>query len=113
MSLRKRIGSNHLRGTVRGSTFRRTLAACLRQPLALEVAPAGLMRESEQRLSQWMRARLEVAVHPFRDRDALAHLEDEVLVALNPPLNLEGLPQTALRARVSELRSDLTRASNY
>jgi hypothetical protein len=113
MTLRKRIGSSHLRGNIGGSTFRQTLAACLRDPLGLEVGrPGRLSKQSEHRLSSWMREHLEVAVHPFSDPDALAHLEDEVLAVLDPPLNLEGLPRSELRARVSALRSDLTRASS-
>jgi len=43
-------------------------------------------------------------VHPFPDRDALADLEHAVLRVLDPPLNLDAMPTTELRARVSELR---------
>jgi hypothetical protein len=110
MSLRERIGRNHLAGTIRGSTFRRTLAAILREPIGLRLeAPGRLERESERGLSVWMRQRLDVAVHPFPDRDALANLEDEVLAALDPPLNLEGVPPTALRVRLRGLRAELGR----
>ncbi len=109
MTLRKRIGANHLRGTIRGSTFRRTLAASLRKPLGLVLeTPGRLSRESEQQLSAWMREHLEVAVHPFAARDSLAHLEAEVLAALNPPLNLEGMPESSLRRRLRALRSELS-----
>jgi hypothetical protein len=65
-SLGGRIGGNHLRGTVCGSTFRRTLAAALRRSLGLEIAaPGRLTRAAERELTKWMRDHLEVAVHPF------------------------------------------------
>ena len=89
-TLRNRIGSNHLRGTIRGSTFRRTLGACLRERLGLGIiAPGRLAPDSERALSSWMHEHLTVAVHPFPNRDVLGNLESEVLTALNPPLNLE------------------------
>jgi hypothetical protein len=84
MTLRKRLGSNHLRGTIYGSTFRRTLAACLFEPLELELtAPGRLTADSERRLSVWMCEHLEVAVHPFADRDILGDLEHRVLAILD------------------------------
>ena len=110
MTLRQRLGGNHLGGSIRGSTFRRTLAACLLEPLGLSIAaPDKLARESEVELSAWMRGHLHVAVHPFANRDALGALEHRVLAALDPPLNLEGMPSTVVRQRVSELRRVLTR----
>jgi hypothetical protein len=110
MSLRARIGGNHLAGTICGSTFRRTLAAILREPLELQLGPPGrLERDSERRLSAWMRQHLEVAVYPFPDRDVLASLENEVLAVLDPPLNLEGMPASPIRARLRVLRAELGR----
>jgi hypothetical protein len=107
-SLAGRIGGNHLRGRIRGSTFRLTLAACLRVPLDLEqTGPKLLARESEDGLSEWIREHLAVAVHPFDDRDALADLEDQVLAHLDPPLNLEGMSSTPLRVRLASLRAEL------
>lgn len=108
MTLRQRIGSNHLRGTVRSSTFRRTLAAALATPLGLQAAAGGrLARESENALTSWMHKHLAVAVHPYPHRDALADLERAVLDSLDPPMNLDGRPRTPLRARLSELRASL------
>ena len=64
MTLRRRLGGNHLSGRIRGSTFRLTLAAILAGPERLTTAgPGQLDRDSEQRLSQWMRAHLDAAVH--------------------------------------------------
>lgn len=109
-TLRGRVGTNHLRGRIRGSTFRLTLAAALRGPLGLVVE--GLKRlapESEAELSIWMQAHLEVAVHPFSERDALADLESSVLPALDPPCNLDRCPPTSLRLALADLRADLSR----
>jgi hypothetical protein len=59
-------------------------------------------------LSSWIRAHLELAVHPFKDRYALRDLEDQVLLELDPPLNLEGMKVTPLRATLSLLRASLS-----
>ena len=75
MTLRDRIGDNHLRGTIYGSTFRKTLAACLCKRLELRLdGPGRLARASEQALSTRMREHLRGAVHPFAERDALGDL---------------------------------------
>jgi hypothetical protein len=109
MTLRDRLGGNHLRGSIHGSTFRRTLAAALFEPLSLElIAPGRLARVSEHRLSRWTREHLEVAVYAFANRDALAWLEARVLTVLDPPLNLEGMAASPLRTRLSALRRQLT-----
>jgi polyhydroxyalkanoate synthesis regulator phasin len=102
----------HLNGSIYGSTLRRTLCACLLKPLSLELVAAGkLTRDSEKALSAWMRRHLEVAVHPFPNRDALGDLEKRVLAVLDPQLNLDEMPPSRLRERVSELRRRLTHAS--
>ncbi len=107
-TVRSRIGGNHIRGSVRGSTFRLTLAAVLRGPLELQVAgPRKLGSGSEQRLTTWILTHLEVAVHPFPDADRLGDLERSVLSLLDPPMNLEGMPLTSLRTKLSALRRDI------
>jgi hypothetical protein len=111
MTLRQRLRGNHLRGSVYGSTFRRTLASCLREPLALTVeAPRRLARSSEHALSGWMDRHLSLAAFGFADRDTLGDLETRVLRFLDPPLNLGGVPSTPLRARLAQLRADLATA---
>jgi hypothetical protein len=78
------------------------------QPLALSrIARRQLDPQSEERLSAWMRAHLEVAVFSFGDRDPLADIEHCVLSELDPPLNLDGMPSTPLRSELSLLRSAL------
>ena len=77
-TLRSRIGRNHLGGRIRSSTLRRTLAAVLLAPLALDlVGSRRLDAASEAKLSEWMRRH--GAADWLRDHD-------EVLVALDAPL---------------------------
>lgn len=112
MTLRERIGGNHLRGTIYGSTFRKTLASALRQPLSPEPAGATrLARESEQALSAWIRKHLQVAVYPFPERDALIDLERQVLARLDPPLNLDGMQPTPLRSLLTARRAEMAAAT--
>ena len=105
-TLRSRIGGNHLHGNVYGSTMRLTLASTLLAPLDLQ--PTGdrhMESESERRLSDWIRQHLSVAVVPVPDRAGLRDLEGAVLNLLDPPLNLQGRPQSEVRTRLSYLRS--------
>lgn len=104
-TLASRVGRNHLHGRIRGSTFRLTLASALATTLELASGSARRLESaSEERLSEWMRVHLHVAVHPFPDADALADLEERVLVKLDPPLNLGGMESTPLRESLSRLR---------
>ena len=107
-TLRDRIGRNHLGGNVRSSTFRKTLAASLREPLGLELeAPNKLSGASNAALTEWMHAHLRVATIGVTDRAALAVIEEGVLELLDPPLNLMGMPRTPLRIELSRRRSAL------
>jgi hypothetical protein len=106
-TLASRIGGNHLRGRISASTFRLTLAAALADSLGLVSEASDLDTASEHRLSGWMREHLEVGVHRFPDRDALADLEDHVLAKLDPPLNLDGMPPTPIRQSLSGQRRAL------
>ncbi len=109
-TLGKRIGQMHLGGKVRMSTFRWTLAAALYDQLGLQVQASMLITpSSEQALSEWMRGRLSIAVHPHDDRDTLAGLEHAVLEYLDPPLNLGHMAPTPVRARLTELRRRISR----
>jgi hypothetical protein len=101
----------HLRGNIRGSTFRQTLAALLVEPLGLQVVgPNRLALESEQRLSAWMVNHLSIAVQPYPDRDTLGAMEHVILMELDPPLNLDGMAATPVRRKVAELRRELAHA---
>ncbi len=92
-----RLTKMHARGRAEFSTFRRTLAAVLREPL-------GLTSEDDPRLDEWIDEQLSVVALPMTDAGALAGLEDDVLEELDPPLNLQGMRPTPVRARLSELR---------
>jgi hypothetical protein len=107
-TLRTRIGNNHLKGRIRGSTFRLTLGAALQRRLELQSIGTNTMAaDSEHRLSRWIADHLDVAVFPFQDADALANLEHRVLRVLDPPLNLDGMDITPLRAALRALRASL------
>jgi GIY-YIG catalytic domain len=83
----------------------RSSRPALAGPLGLVTdAPKHLDSASEERLSARMREHLQVAVHPFPERDAVADLEQHVLAQLNPPLNLDGMPPTTLRETLSKRR---------
>jgi hypothetical protein len=98
-----------VRGTIRSATFRRTLAAAPRAALELELVSANkLSNDAEARLNMWISAHVELAVHPVLDRDGLRDLEREVLRSLEPPLNVDGMPATPLRARLRALRERLS-----
>lgn len=104
-TLRSRITTNHLRGNIGSSTFRLTLAACLRGSLNLEVTSKGrLEAESNLRLSAWIRTHLAVATVAHEDRMTLMAVEDAVLQRLDPPLNLKGMAASDTRRELSRLR---------
>lgn len=106
MTLRRRLGGNHIGGGVRSSTFRLTLAAALLEGLGLEVvAPRRLSRESELLVSRWIAKHLALGVHAFPDPDPLADLEHRVLALLDPPFNLDGMPPSPVRSRLREVRA--------
>jgi hypothetical protein len=103
-----RIKRNHLNGSIRSSTFRLTLAAALQHALHLiSTGPSVLESTSEESLRAWMLQHLEVAVHPFAERDVLGDLEGRVLGLLDPPLNLDGMPDTPGRIDLRRLRQAL------
>lgn len=104
MTLRRRV-RQHVRGRIEGSTFRLTLSAALINPLRLQVTgPRRLAAESEAKLSRWIGDHLQIATYPSAEADALADLERCVLADLDPPLNIDGMPSSPVRNRLSELR---------
>jgi hypothetical protein len=102
-TLRSRLLRNHLNGTINGSTFRLTLAAALGDQI---VAPADRTfdRSAEARLSAWMAEHLTVVPLPIADRASLGPLEEKVVQALDPPLNLQHVEKTPLRVLLSKRR---------
>ncbi len=104
-SLGSRIRGNHLGGDIYGSTFRLTLASCLRGRLALQSTGGGRMsKDGEGRLSEWMHAHLEVSVIAYPDRAGLDGFESTVLDRLDPPLNIAKRPTTPVRSQLTILR---------
>jgi hypothetical protein len=67
-----------------------------------------LDRWSNQAVSAWMRLHLAVTTVPLDDRAALIEVEEVVLQRLDPPLNLLGMPSTAIRLRLGDLCRNLT-----
>jgi hypothetical protein len=78
---------------------RRSFAALLRKHLSLTGVPRnlanpghfgnyGLSPADDERLTRWMRDRLEIAVWPTDAHRALVDLETEVLRRWNPPINI-------------------------
>lgn len=104
-TLKSRILGFHLNGNIRGSTFRWTLAAALYKSLTLvTIGSMKLTKTSEDRLSDWIRCHLRVAVCGFGERDALDDLEGRVLELLNPPLNIYKMPTSPIRTKLRQLR---------
>lgn len=101
-TLWSRISGMHLGGRHEFSTFRRTLGAIIassRDETAID----------EIALTRWMHEHLRVIAVPFEDADTLGRLEEDVLLRLDPPLNLKGMAKTVVRRRVTELRQPYAR----
>ncbi|WP_460625298.1 DUF6884 domain-containing protein [Intrasporangium mesophilum] len=96
-TLWSRITGMHLGGRHEFSTFRRTLGSILAHA-------HGSPTIDETALSQWMEAHLKVVAIPYKDADTLGRLEREVLEAIDPPLNLQGMDSSSVRRRITELR---------
>lgn len=108
-TLQSRLMNDQLSGPVSRSTFRLTLAAALKKPLRLKKAgPSELTPASEERLSQWMREHLSLAVYQCVNRDELNDLETRVLAEGDPALNLFSMPISEVRVRISKLRKGLS-----
>lgn len=104
-TLGSRLRSQHIGGNTRSSTLRRTLAAALAIPLRLSAVGGQLGPEGEERLRGFIREHMKVAVVPISDRDRVSVIEAAVVADLDPPLNLEHVQTTPLRARLSQRRS--------
>ncbi len=109
-TLGSRIRGNHINGNASSSTFRLTLSALLLRPLDLTVLkPGRLTREDRRIVSAWIKDHLRVLIVPYDDRDSLEHVEDCVLDAIDPPLNLKGRPTTGPRNLLKGLRRQITK----
>jgi hypothetical protein len=107
-TLASRIGSQHIRGNARSSTFRLTISALLLDALTLQPGGGGKLDPvSNKIVSEWIEEHLRVALAPFDDRDQLSAIEAEVVRRLDPPLNLDHCPANAVRTRLTALRRAL------
>jgi hypothetical protein len=97
------VATHFTSGRTGSSTLRRTLAALLRERLALRALPRRqsdptaadttnftLEPAGDDRLSAWMRDRLRLATCPAPAGTDLTLIEARVLAELLPPLNLKG-----------------------
>jgi hypothetical protein len=113
-TLRTRI-KTHYSGNAEGSTLRKTLGCLLVDELGIQLRRVGsgtrmTFVDGEQALSAWM---AENAYVSWVARDRPWELEDELIAALDLPLNLQGNPHnrfhsvlTGVRARcVAQARS--------
>jgi hypothetical protein len=104
-TLGSRIGSQHIRGNARSSTFRLTISSLLRETQALEVKGGRLEPASNSRISHWISEHLRVAIVAFPDRDTLGVIEEGVVAAIDPPLNLDHCAPSPVRAQLRTLRA--------
>lgn len=92
-----RLAKKHLGTRRRSSTLRRALFSILQN-----LDPGSELSEVE--LTCWMHEHLRVVVAPYANRDSLMDLEKRVLLQIDPPLNIEGMPTSDIRTRLTELR---------
>lgn len=102
-TLLTRIGGNHLRGRVKTSTWRQTLASVLVGSV-LPAPSSGWDAGWEAALTRWMTEHLSVVTVSVPDPRRLGALEHYVLLQIDPPLNLRDVTATPMRGRVSALR---------
>jgi hypothetical protein len=101
-----------------GSTVRRSFAALLRDPLDLQAVPRtlanperfanySLANGGDARLTDWMHARLTLAVWPapMGLTITLGDVETSVIVHFTPPINLDKNPRKL--ARLSSARAEM------
>lgn len=92
-----RIKTMHLGGRHEFSTFRLSLGSVL--------ANANDATEiDEDSLTMWMHRHLRLITVPVADADTLGAVETDVLLHLDPPLNLDKVTRNPLRVQLSALR---------
>ena len=106
------VGTHFATGKTGSSTVRRSLAALLDTHLDLTAVPRNLAKPensanfalelaSDQRLSSWMDSRLTLATWVKPPGAQLGEVETEVLLRLQPPLNLDKVGQPRERLRLA------------
>ena len=92
-----RIKTMHLGGRHEFSTFRLSLGSVLAES-------RGDQEIDEPGLTAWMHEHLRLIAVPVDDADTLGDVETEVLLQLDPPLNLDKVARNPLRTQLSALR---------
>jgi hypothetical protein len=87
----------HLGGRHEFSTFRLSLGSVLAES-------RGDQEIDEPGLTAWMHEHLRLIAVPVADADTLGDVETQVLLQLDPPLNLDKVERTPLRTQLSALR---------
>lgn len=106
-NLRRRLRQHYTR-TAAASTLRRTLGCLLAEELGLRLQLLGSsgrrtnFGDGEQRLSEWMSANAFVS---WVVRKQPWELEDELILKLDLPLNLEGNERNAFHATLTHARA--------
>lgn len=100
-TLASRILRNHITGSMRRSTFRRTVGAVLQ-------TDRGGRPQTEDDVTTWIRTHLSVVAVPVHERRLIADVEEAALRHYDPPLNLKGMRRSDARARLSALRAAIT-----
>ncbi len=104
-TLGSRIGGQHIRGNARSSMFRLTISSLLREGLELDLEEGRLNSGSNGRISNWIAEHLRVAIVAFPDRDTLGVIEEGVVAAIDPPLNLDHCAPSLVRDQLRTLRA--------
>lgn len=104
-TLGSRIRSQHIRGNARSSTFRLTISSLLREVLELDVEAGRLDSASNGRISEWIAQHLRVAIVAVPNRDTLGMIEEGVVAAIDPPLNLDHCAPSLVREQLRNVRA--------
>lgn len=104
-TLGSRIGSQHIRGNARSSTFRLTISALLVEAMGLDLEAGRLASASTARISSWIAEHLRVSISSFPDRDRLGAVEASVVAVINPPLNLDHCASSSIRVQLRARRA--------
>lgn len=114
------LGTHFATGETGRSSPRRSFAALLVGELNLDAIPRrrdnpeprkwahyALEPDGDQRLTEWMREHLRLAVWPFTGTCLLAAVESDVMTHWKPPLNLVGVLQPG-RSQVKHARAAMS-----
>lgn len=104
-TLGSRIGSQHIRGNARSSTFRLTISCLLVEAMGLDMEAGRLASASNTRISSWIAEHLRVAISSYPDRDRLGAVEAAVVAAIDPPLNLDHCGTSSVRVQLRGRRA--------